>query len=359
MELADLGFSDWFEQKRRELGEPESRVARVTAADRERYLVRNEAGEIAAELTGRLRFSAESSVDFPAVGDWAFVQYHNDGTLAIIHDLLPRKSILRRKTAGKKVDHQLIAANIDTAFIVQSCDANFSVRRLERYMVMIHDGNIEPVILLSKSDLVDDDELRQMTEQVRSAGIRSEIIAFSNENESGLDLVRNLLEPGRTFCLLGSSGVGKTTLLNHLSHEAPLATGEVREWDGKGRHTTTRRQMVLLDNHSLMIDTPGMRELASIGAESGLEESFPEIEALAAGCRFNDCTHMQEAGCSVLEAVEKGDLDEGRYRSYIDLVKESAYYQMSYYEKRKKDRKFGKMIKSVMDQGRKGKKGKP
>ncbi len=355
MNLTDLGFGDWFREKREELRGPDSPVARVTAVDKDRFLVRSELGEIPAELTGRLRFSAESSVDFPAVGDWAFVEYHNDGTEAIIHELLPRKSILKRKSAGKKVDYQLIAANIDTAFIVQSCDSDFSVRRMERYLVMIHEGKIEPVILLCKRDLVDDDELEQMVEQVRSAGIPSQVIAFSNENESGLDEIRALLGNGRTFCLLGSSGVGKTTLLNHLSPGTSLATGAVREWDGKGRHTTTRRQMVLLEQNSLMIDTPGMRELANIGAESGIDDSFSEILELAAGCRFNDCTHTQEAGCAVLEALENGDLDDGRYRNYIDLIKESEHYRMSYHERRKKDKKFGKMIKSVMKEKKKSK----
>ncbi len=359
MDLADLGFDSWFEERRGELGRPESPVARITAADKDRYLVRNEQGEIAAELTGRLRFSAETSVDFPAVGDWAAVQYHNEGTLAIIHELLERKTVLKRKRAGKRVDHQLIAANIDKALIVQSCDANFSVRRMERYIVMIHDGAIEPIILLSKSDLVSQEELDEMIEEVRRVGIEVPVIPFSNEEKCGLDEVRGLLGPGKTFCLLGSSGVGKTTLLNRLSKDLSLATGAVREMDGKGRHTTTRRQMVLLENNSLMIDTPGMRELANIGADSGLEESFPEIEEMATRCRFADCTHTKEAGCSVLAARESGDLDEGRYQSYISLVKESAFYQMSYYERRQKDKKFAKLCKSVMEERRKQGKRKP
>jgi ribosome small subunit-dependent GTPase A len=247
MELQDLGFDEWFRDRLEESGRQRHSLARVTIASKDRYLVRNESGEVAAEPTGRLVFSAESSADLPAVGDWALVECHDQGTLAIIDALLPRKTVLRRKAAGKKVEYQMIAANIDVAFIIQSCDSDFNLRRLERYLVMAHDGGIRPALLLSKSDLVSSEELENMTSLVRGAGIDCEIIAYSSKTGQGLDEVREALRPGQTYCLLGSSGVGKTTLLNHLIGRDAFQTNVVREKDGKGRHTTARRQLVVLD----------------------------------------------------------------------------------------------------------------
>ncbi|MDD5093589.1 MAG: ribosome small subunit-dependent GTPase A [Dehalococcoidia bacterium] len=350
MELSTLGLDDWFQRKRFELNKPGFRMARVTAVNRDNYLVRNEAGEVLAELTGRLMFSAESALDLPAVGDWAWVQYTNSDTFAIIDDLLPRKSVLRRKAAGKRVDYQIIASNIDTAFIMQSCDFNFNLRRLERYLVMANDGNIEPMLLLSKSDLISQEALEQRIAAVRDANIRCEIIAFSNQTGAGLDSIRQVMEPGKTYCLLGSSGVGKTTLLNHLIGRNAFETNLVRPKDGRGRHTTARRQLIVLDEGVMLIDTPGMRELGNIGVTTGIDESFADILELSKGCRFTDCTHTSEVGCSVLQAAQDGILDQARYQSYLRLRKESEHYELSYVEKRKKDRKFGQFIKAAKKQ---------
>jgi ribosome biogenesis GTPase / thiamine phosphate phosphatase len=348
MKLRDLGFNQWFQEKQPELQLPHCSVARVTAVNRDSYLVRNETSEVLAEVTGNLLFSAESSLDLPAVGDWALVQYHNADTLAIIHGLFPRKSILRRKTPGKKIEYQVIASNIDVAFIVQSCESNFNLRRLERYLVMVNEGQIEPMLLLTKSDLISPAELEQEMAAVRQANIHCEIVALSNKTGFGLDQIRQILEAGKTYCLLGSSGVGKTTLLNRLVRQNLFETNTVRDYDGKGRHTTARRQLIVLDEGALLIDTPGMRELGNIGASDGIAESFSDIGELARGCRFTDCTHTTEIGCALLAALENGELSQERYQSYLSLLKESEYYQLSYVEKRAKDRKFGQYIKSAM-----------
>jgi len=345
MELLNLGFDNWFQLKQREFGKHSYSIARITAVNRDNFLVRNESGEVLAELSGEFMFSVESNIDFPVVGDWAFVQYFNSDTLAIIYELFPRKTVLRRKTAGKKIDYQMIASNIDVAFIVQSCDFDFNLRRLERYLVMVSDGNIEPMILLSKSDLVSQKELEQRISEIKSSRVNCEIIPYSIETGSGLPQVRQVLVTGKTYCLLGSSGVGKTTFLNNLMSREAFETNPVREKDGKGRHTTARRQLLVLDQGAMLVDTPGIRELGNIDVGTGIDEIFSDIKDLAGGCRFNDCTHTSEAGCSVLQSVQSGELSEARYQSYLKLLKESEHYQMSYAEKRKKDRKFGQFIK--------------
>jgi ribosome biogenesis GTPase / thiamine phosphate phosphatase len=304
-------------------------------------------------LRAKLLFSLDSSQDLPCVGDWALVQYYDDGTLAIIHDLLPRKTFLRRKSPGKTVDYQIIASNIDIAFIIQSCDFNFNLRRMERYLVMINEGHVEPIILLSKSDLVSTEDLEKRISEIRQAHIGVQIITFSNLTAIGLETVKQALEKRKTYCLLGSSGVGKTTLLNHLIGREEFETNPVREKDGRGRHTTARRQLTVLDNGALLIDTPGMRELGMIAVGASIDDSFADIHDLSGDCRFKDCTHTQEIGCAILMAVQSRELSEERYRSYMKLTKESEFHQMSYAERRKKDRQFGRMLKTAKKQFRK------
>lgn len=353
MELKNLGFDQWFQDKQAELQRPEHSIARVTAVNRDSYLVRNENYEVLAELAGSFRFSAESSLDFPAVGDWAFVRYCNSDTFAVVQSLFPRKSVLRRKASGRNIDYQMIASNIDVAFIVQACDFDFNLRRLERYLVMVNEGGITPIILLTKSDLISPEDLEQKISEVRQSNIGCQVIALSNKTGFGLDQVRDVLEAGKTYCLLGSSGVGKSTLLNRLAGRDLLKTNTVRASDGRGRHTTARRQLTVLDQGAMLIDTPGMRELGNIGVSEAIDESFSDITELSNGCRFTNCTHTNEPGCSLLAAIRSGQLSEGRYQSYLKLLKESEYHEMSYLEKRKKDRKFGQMVKTAMKEHKK------
>jgi ribosome biogenesis GTPase len=328
------------------------RLARVTAVDRNRYVVRNEQGEVPAELTGRFLHAAASAVDMPCVGDWVCVQYHDEESHASIHELVPRQSFLRRKSPGKNIDFQMIAANIDVAFIVQSCHFDFNVRRLERYLVMVNEGQIAPVLLLTKTDLVSEAELERMTGDIRAAGITARIIALSNMTGKGVAQVREVMEAGKTYCLLGSSGVGKTTLINQLLGQDALETRAV-SGTGEGRHTTTRRHLVVLANGALLIDMPGMRELGILSEGSGLNDSFAEIGELATRCRFSDCSHANEPGCAIRQAIENGELDVAHYQSYLKLKAESAFNEMSYLDKRRKDKAFGKMVKSVLKDRRK------
>ncbi len=323
-------------------------MARVVAVHKESYIISNGEHEISAELIGKLLFSASSPIDFPAVGDWVLVTFYDENTFAIIHEVLPRTSLLKRKTAGKKIDFQLLAANINVAFIVQSLNENFNVRRLERYLVVCHESNIQPVVLLSKSDLLYPEEISGRVNDIQKVMPSLQVIPFSNENQSGIEYVKEAMQPGLTYCLLGSSGVGKTTLLNNLIGHSTFRTGDVSKKESKGRHVTTHRQLTVLDCGAMVIDTPGMRELGIFSVDNGIEETFSEIVDLAGQCKFSDCTHSREKGCAVLGAIDNGQLSVDRYQNYMKMRKESFYYEMSYADKRKKDKQFGKHCKSVM-----------
>ena len=349
MELRDLGFDQWFQSQVSDWRQEGHGIARISAVDRGSYLVRNKLGEIPAELAGKFYFQVESTVDLPCVGDWVTVRYHNDDTAAIIYRVFPRKTFLRRKSAGEKVDFQMIAANIDIAFIVQSCHFDFNVRRMDRYLVMAADGGVEPMVILTKTDLITEDELEQKLAAIRLTGITAGVLALSNVTGLGLDEFQQVLVPGRTYCLLGSSGVGKTTLINRLIGQDAFDTKAV-SGTGEGTHTTARRQLIVLNQGSMLIDTPGMRELGLLGATDGVNQGFEDVVELSLKCRYVDCGHTQEPGCAVLAAVASGELSEERYSSYLKLKKESEFHELSYVDKRKKDRAFGRFVKSAKEQ---------
>lgn len=316
------------------------RTARVMAVDRDLYTVRPTGGEdIQARLSGRFRHEAEDATKLPCAGDRVAVEISAE--VGVIHDVLPRDTVLRRKRPGKDIDFQLIAANIDVAFVVQGCHFDFNVRRLDRYLVVCRDGEIRPVIVLSKTDLITEDELTGVIQRIRDAGIDTEILSISNVTGEGLSQLTDMIEPGLTYCLLGSSGVGKTTLINRLlgtdyETQACSATGQ-------GIHTTTRRQLIEMGNGAYLVDTPGMRELGILDADDGISESFPNITDRAAECRFSDCTHTHEPGCAV-----RGSVDEGELASYHKLVRESEWNAQTYHERRLADRQFGKQCKAIM-----------
>ncbi len=348
MDLYALGFDEWFDAHASTVLQPGQNLARVMTVDRGAFLVRNEHGESSAELAGKFRFAAESSADLPCVGDWVCLE-HTSENLAVIHAVLPRRTFLRRKFPGKTVDFQMIAANLDAAFIVQSCHYDFNIRRLDRYLVVVNEGRIEPIVILSKTDLITPGELDGMIETIRDTGIAARLLPISSTTGTGLEALREFLVPGKTYCLLGSSGVGKSTLINRLIGRDVLDTKAV-SGTGEGVHTTARRQLLVLDNGALLVDTPGMRELGLLGAGDGVDDSFSEIHDLSLTCRFSDCTHTREPGCAVIAAIDEGDLSEERYESYIKLRRETEYHDRSYVEKRKKEKDFGRFIKSVKKQ---------
>jgi ribosome biogenesis GTPase len=348
MKIEQLGLNKWFLDRIDPTKLIDHQIARVITVNKDSYTINNGKSDVSAEVTGKLMFSAGSPLDYPATGDWVIARYYDKNSFAIISEIIPRKSVLKRKTSGKKIEFQLIATNIDTGLIVQSLDTNYNLRRLERYLVMINESDIQPVVLLSKSDLLPVNEIDKKVTEIHALipGIR--VVPFSNKDNARLKLVKELLVPRKTYCLLGSSGVGKTTLINNLLDEVRLKTHSVRKKDGKGRHITTRRQLINLKNGAMIIDTPGMRELGNFAVDTGIHSTFEELAKLSNQCRYRDCSHTQEQGCSILAALKDGIISQERYQNFVKLNKESAYYEMSYLEKKRKDKKFGKFVKFVM-----------
>lgn len=342
--LGSLGWSDWFEQ--RACCGPGDSVARVAAVDRELLLLVDQAGSFRAKLAGRFLHRHHLVDEFPCVGDWVCVEKPPSDGFGVVHALFARRTMLRRKSAGRVVAWQMIAANLDYVFIVQSCHFDFNLRRLERYLVMVRDGGAEPCILLTKTDLVEPDVLAGQLAAIQAAGIAASVIPLSNVSQEGLGELKRLLLPGKTYCFVGSSGVGKTTLINLLIGHERLETGAVSE-TGEGRHTTVRRELIRLDGGALVIDNPGMRELGILAAGDGVDGSYADIISLASQCRYRDCSHTNEVGCALRAAVHAGDISQEHILSFLKLSKESAFNEMSLVEKRKKDRDFGRFIKSI------------
>ncbi|MEA3391905.1 MAG: ribosome small subunit-dependent GTPase A [Candidatus Marinimicrobia bacterium] len=321
-------------------------IGRVIEEHRERYFVMCEQGIIEAGVTGKIMFNSDSKDKFPAVGDWV-VLTPMDEEQGIIHQILPRKTVFRRRASGRKTGEQVIAANIDIAFVVMSCDEDFSLNRLERYLTIIYDGNITPVIILNKTDLFTKKEIEAFVNEIQIRHPDAELVWTSALTESGIKYIIEHLSPGKTYCFVGSSGVGKSSLINRLTGGERQRVDTISDSTAKGKHTTTYRELIELENGSFLVDTPGMREVGISGSDAGLEETFADIIAIAETCRFRDCTHTNEPGCAVIAACESGELQEAKLENYIRLKRESDFYQMEEYKRRQKGRSFAKMIKEV------------
>lgn len=345
MNMEDLGYTDKLEQFRKENNLLNFEIGRVIAEHKERYVVRTIELEVDAEITGNMRFTAKSREDFPAVGDWVALTIY-DQNLAIIHQILPRFSVLKRQMVGLAGEVQIIATNIDYAFLVQAADRDFNINRLERYLTICNSSKVSPIIVLSKCDL---SEANRVTEIMESIKIRIKsipIIAISNETLSGIDELKSLIRKSQTYCMLGSSGVGKSTLINNLSGKTIMRTDTISESTNKGRHVTSHRELTVLENGGILIDNPGMREVGIADSENGLEITFDAIVRLSKNCRFKDCSHTDEAGCAVLEAVENGELDRASYVNFLKMEKEKSHFESSVADRRKKDKDFGKIMKN-------------
>jgi len=345
MKLEDLGYNNKLEKFRIEHNLEKLDIGRVIAEHKERYIVRTDKGEVEAEITGNMRFTARSREDFPAVGDWvALATYDSD--FAIIHAILPRSSIIKRQAVGQFGEIQIIAANIDYALLVQAVDRDFNINRLERYLTLCHSSKVKPVIVLSKTDLIDEPGINKIMEGIYSRVKNVPVIAISNATQHGYEALNRFIEKGKTYCMLGSSGVGKSTLLNNLSGKTIMRTDTISLSTNKGRHVTSHRALTVLDNGGLLIDNPGMREVGIADETGGLEITFDKILTLSQSCKYKDCSHTSETGCRVLEAVEKGEINKASYENFLRMERERAFFESTVLDRRKKERKFGKIIKN-------------
>ncbi|RKY56925.1 MAG: ribosome small subunit-dependent GTPase A [Candidatus Neomarinimicrobiota bacterium] len=335
-----------------ELPTDDACIGRVIEEHRERYFVMCEQGVIEAGVTGKIMFTSASKDKFPAVGDWVILT-PMDGEQGIIHQILPRKTVFHRQASGRKAGEQVIAANIDIAFVVMSGDEDFSLNRLERYLTIIYEGNITPVIILNKTDLFTKEEVDEFIKEIRSRHPDAKLIWTSALTETGLKYVVEHLSPSKTYCFVGSSGVGKSSLINRLIGGERQRVDIISDSTAKGKHTTTYRELIELENGSFLVDTPGMREVGISGSDIGLEETFADIISVAENCRFRDCTHTGEPGCAVIAACKSGKLNEAKLENYLRLKRESDFYQIQGYERRQKGKSFAKMVKEAKNYNKK------
>lgn len=323
VDLLELGWDADWERAFEPFRQPGALPGRVALEDKQAFAVVTAEGETPARIPGRMLHAATGSLDLPKVGDWVVVSRKPGDSRAAVQHLLPRRTSLIRKVAGRETEGQILAANIDIAFVVQALDVTFNLRRMERFLVMVHEGGAQPVIVLNKVDLQEDVEARLAA--ARAAAGNTPILAVSARTRRGLGELRQYLRPGRTCVFVGTSGVGKSSLINRLYGEAIQATLDVRVQDGKGRHTTTWRELILLPGGGLVIDTPGMREFHLWLADGGLDEAFPDIAALALACHFRACSHTSEKRCAVQAALAEGRLAAPRFESFRKLQRELEF----------------------------------
>ena len=348
VELEDLGYDDFFDAQLKSLGLANTSVARVISEHKESYRVKHTYGEYMARITGRQMFNALTREDFPAVGDWVVIT-NIDEERAVIQSILQRKTKLEKKYSDKQ-HTQIIATNVDVAFIVESLERDFNLNRFERFLVLANEGQIKPVIILNKIDLVSEEQLNLIAEQTKSRFEGTDIIFTSAITEQGLDGLADYITKGKTYCFIGSSGVGKSSLINKLLNNAEIKTSPVSDFTGRGMHSTTTRGMYFLGTGGIVIDNPGTREVGITDASDGIENIFDEIIALAQQCKFADCTHTHEPKCAVRQAVEDNKLDMEKYQNFIKLKSENEYNDMTGLERRRKDKKFGHFIKKKKDE---------
>jgi ribosome biogenesis GTPase / thiamine phosphate phosphatase len=345
MKPEDLGYNNSLEQFRREQIPDNLEPGRVITEHKERYMVKTVQGEFEAEITGNMRFTAASREDFPVVGDWVALAVYDSGP-AIIHKIFPRFSMIKRQAAGQSGELQIIAANIDYALLVQAVDRDFNINRLERYLTICYSSKVSPVIVLTKTDLVNEQRVAEITDSLKARIKNVPVVTVSNETRTGYETLKNMIKKGKTYGMLGSSGVGKSTLLNNLSGRTVMKTDAISQSTNKGRHVTSHRELVVLENGGILIDNPGMREVGIADTTGGLETTFDKITDLSRNCRFKDCTHTDENGCAVTEAVENGEIDRNAWENYLKLQREKAHFESTVAERRKREKTFGKMLKN-------------
>jgi ribosome biogenesis GTPase len=323
MDLQDLGWNEFHKNNYDAVKTGDTFPARVAIAQREKYRLYGEAGPVTADIRGKLRFEASSASDLPVVGDWVTAKMRPEGGAADITAILPRFSKFSRKEAGETSGEQVLVANIDTVFLVSGLDGDFNVRRLERYLALAFESGAKPVIVLNKTDKCAD--VAECVRQAEAAGPGIPVIALSAIGSAEISGLEQYVPRGNTVAFLGSSGAGKSTIINRLLGEERQKVGAVRASDSRGRHVTTSRELIALPGGGLVIDNPGMRELQLWLDGDALDGTFADVKELASKCKFGDCTHAGEPGCAVKAAIEQGVLDQKRFDSYLKLKKEERY----------------------------------
>ena len=325
LNLNTIGFNEFFAEAFITFRNEDFIAGRVSLEHKRMYRVWTEQGELLCEVAGKFSYLAASREDYPAVGDWVVLKPRLNEGRGTIHAVLPRKSKFSRKSAGTNTEEQIVAANVDTIFLVNSLNDDLNLRRIERYLLLSWESGANPVIVLTKADLCD--QIEERLAEIEAIAMGVPVVAVSVMEEKGLDGLNTYLQPGKTIALLGSSGVGKSTLTNYLLGKEKQKVQGIREGDDKGRHTTTHRELVQLPNGTILIDTPGMRELQLWDSGEGLTESFTDIEELAQQCKYRNCGHDQEPGCAIQEAIFTGILEKARFMSFKKLQKELAFLE--------------------------------
>ncbi|MEA3478448.1 MAG: ribosome small subunit-dependent GTPase A, partial [Bacteroidota bacterium] len=318
MTLEDIGYTTELEGYRKDMNLNSFGVGRVISEHKERYHVKTAEGEYEAEIIGNLRYASQNRSDFPAVGDWVAISEYDENKV-LIHAVFPRKTLIERQAVGKQGEKQIIATNIDCAFIVQAVDRDFNINRIERYLTICNAANVEAIIILNKTDLINESDLSLLISSVQERVKHVPVLAISNETKIGIELLKEKIYKSKTYCLLGSSGVGKSTLLNNLSGRQVMRTSTISTSTSKGRHVTSHRELLVLDNGGILIDNPGMREIGMADSDGGLEITFEEIVSLSNDCKFKDCTHTTEIECAVRAAVERGEIYRDSYENYLKM----------------------------------------
>jgi ribosome biogenesis GTPase / thiamine phosphate phosphatase len=324
VKLHELGWNAFFVAEWNNAVRQGERPARVIEQHRELWEVAGEFGECRAEAAGKLRLAADEGADWPAVGDWVSVSGEPEHGM-LIREVLPRRTQIARKVAGRRVAAQVLAANVDSLFLVMGMDGDYNPRRLERYLAQAWESGARVAVLLNKADICEDAEARRM--EICRIATGADVLCISAATGAGISQLDSYLESGQTIVLLGSSGVGKSTLVNRLLERDEQATSPVRAGDSRGRHTTTARQLFFLPGGAMVIDTPGLRELQLWDSEAGLDQAFGDVEVLAKHCRFRDCKHSGEPGCAVAAAIREGELEQERLENHQKLLREHAFLE--------------------------------
>ena len=328
MNLKNIGFNDYVEAHFNSISSDDDMIARISGEYEKIYKIVTEGGEKTAEISGNMKYNAEGRFDYPVVGDWVLVKGHKNSDRYIIKKIIPRQTKVSRKVAGKKSEEQIISANIDYIFIMSDLKDDYNINRLERYLTIAWDSGAKPIIVLNKADLCNKKDIENKKSEVEKIAFGVPVHVISCKKNRGLTEINRYLSSGTTISLIGSSGVGKSTLINQIIGRTKQKTNNTRKSDGKGKHTTTAREIIIIPDKGVIIDTPGMREIQLWNNDSGINSTFADIEKLSKRCKFNDCTHTHEPNCAVKDAINSGDLSEDRLKNFHKMKREMRYQKL-------------------------------